>query len=126
MTANPVVEVVQAFMNAVAKKDYEEALTYVADDCEYTNVPLATVTGPQGVRKVLEPFFEPTLSNEFVWKRSAGNGPLLFVERLDRHQLRDRWVELPVTGVFEVHDGKITLWRDYFDAASILNHWPPG
>ncbi len=24
-------------------------------------------------------------------------------------------VELPVAGVFEVKDGKITAWRDYFD-----------
>jgi limonene-1,2-epoxide hydrolase len=27
-------------------------------------------------------------------------------------------------GVFEVEDGLITLWRDYFDAATILSKWP--
>ena len=27
-------------------------------------------------------------------------------------------VELPVMGVFVVKDGKISLWRDYFDLAS--------
>jgi limonene-1,2-epoxide hydrolase len=27
-------------------------------------------------------------------------------------------VELPVMGIFEVHDGKITAWRDYFDMAT--------
>ena len=48
----------------------------------------------------------------------------MFIERLDRHRLADKWVELPVTGVLEVHDGKITYWRDYFDAATILSHWP--
>jgi limonene-1,2-epoxide hydrolase len=34
------------------------------------------------------------------------------------------WVELPVNGVWEVVDGKITLWRDYFDAASYLKQMP--
>jgi limonene-1,2-epoxide hydrolase len=29
-----------------------------------------------------------------------------------------------VTGVWEIHDGKITVWNDYFDLATILNHWP--
>ena len=27
----------------------------------------------------------------------------------------DRTIALPVAGFFEVHDGKITAWRDYFD-----------
>jgi limonene-1,2-epoxide hydrolase len=29
-----------------------------------------------------------------------------------------------VNGVWEVVDGKITLWRDYFDAASYLKQMP--
>ena len=37
------------------------------------------------------------------------------VERLDRHHLDHGWRELPVNSVFEVHDGVITVWRDYFD-----------
>ena len=77
-----------------------------------------------GVRAVLEPFFAPTLENEFRVLRQAADGPRVLVERLDRHRLADRWVELPVTGVFEVHDGRITYWRDYFDAATILSQWP--
>jgi limonene-1,2-epoxide hydrolase len=28
-------------------------------------------------------------------------------------------VALPVMGVFEVHDGRIAAWRDYFDMAAI-------
>ena len=49
------------------------------------------------------------------------------MERLDRHRLAGGRVELPVTGVWEVHDGRITLWHDYFDAPTILSVWPaPG
>jgi limonene-1,2-epoxide hydrolase len=106
-------EVVQAFMSAVEKKDYDTAMTFIADTCEYHNPPpLPSVTGPGGARAVLEPFLEPTLENEFVILRTAGNGSIVFTERLDRHRLADRWVELPVTGVLEVHNGKITYWRD--------------
>lgn len=49
----------------------------------------------------------------------ATRGPLVFIERLDRHHKPNGWVELPVTGVWEVHDGRITLWRECFDAGTL-------
>jgi limonene-1,2-epoxide hydrolase len=120
-------EIVKAFLKAMEPLDYDTALHYIAESCEYTNPPpIGTVHGPAGVRAVLEPFFAPTKENEFRILRELANGPVVMLERLDRHRLEDKWVELPVTGVFEVHDGRITYWRDYFDAATILSQWPAG
>lgn len=119
--------VVKAFLKAIEPLDYDTAVTFLSDDCEYTNPPpLGTVRGAAAVRAVVEPFFAPTLENEFRVLREAESGPLVFLERLDRHQLKDKLVELPVTGVFEVHGGLITSWRDYFDVATILSQWPRG
>jgi limonene-1,2-epoxide hydrolase len=64
---------------------------------------------------VLEPFFAPIHENEFLIARRAEAGPVVFMERLDRHRLDHGWRELPVNSVFEVHGGKVTVWRDYFD-----------
>jgi limonene-1,2-epoxide hydrolase len=119
--------VAKAFLQAMESLDYATALQLVAEACEYTNPPpIGTVHGPAGVRAVLEPFFAPTLDNEFRIVREAVNGSVVILERLDRHRLVDKWVELPVTGVFEVKQGLITYWRDYFDAATILSQWPTG
>jgi len=123
MTRTPI-EVVKAFNAAMAIKDYDTALRYVSADCEYTNIPMSSVRGPEGIRSVLEPFFAPTLENQLIVVREAAVGPLVFLERLDRHRLATGWVELPVTGVYEVHDGLITVYRDYFDLATILSKWP--
>ena len=118
-------EVVRQFLKEMERLDYDAAVKFVSEKCEYTNPPpLGAVVSPAGIRAVLEPFFAPTLENEFKILRESADGPVVFLERLDRHRLADRWVELPVTGVFEVHDGLITLWRDYFDAATILSQWP--
>ena len=123
-TPSPI-DIVRQFMTAMERGDYGAATTLLAADCAYINPPpLGEVRGPAGVRGVLEPFFAPTLENELKILREASAGPAVFIERLDRHRLADKWVELPVTGVLEVHDGKITYWRDYFDAATILSHWP--
>lgn len=118
-------EIVRAFMKDMERLDYDAALRHVSPDCEYVNPPpIGAVRGPEGIRAVLEPFFAPTLENDFQILREAADGPRVFLERLDRHKLADRWVELPVTGVFEVHAGRITYWRDYFDAQTILSQWP--
>lgn len=118
---------VRSFMKFMEVMDYENGFKLVASDCEYTNPPpLGTVIGPDAARAILEPFFAPTLENEFKVLREAVNGPVVVLERLDRHRLPDKWVELPVTGVFEVRDGLIRYWRDYFDAATILSEWPAG
>lgn len=117
-------EVVQSFVAAIVKKDFDIALKFVADDCVYENIPMAKVTGPAGVRAVLEPFLAPTIENEFLVRRAVADGPTVFVERLDRHLIDTGWVELPVTGVFEIHNGKITLWNDYFDVGMLVKQWP--
>jgi limonene-1,2-epoxide hydrolase len=111
-------ETVEAFLDAFAIMDFDKALSFVADDIEYTNIPLMTVRGHAGVREVLEPFFAPIHENEFLVLRKAADGAVVFLERLDRHRLDHGWRELPVNSVFEVHDAKITVWRDYFDLAT--------
>jgi limonene-1,2-epoxide hydrolase len=127
MHARSPIDTVRQFLTAMEALDYDGAVRFVAATCDYINPPpFGAVQGPAGIRAVLEPFFAPTLENEFRILREAAAGPVVIIERLDRHRLADKWVELPVTGVFEVHDGLIRYWRDYFDAATILSQWPAG
>lgn len=119
-------DVVEAFLQAFEAMDFERALSHLTDDIEYTNIPMGTVHGHAGVRQVLEPFFAPIRENEFVVLRRAHSGSTVFLERLDRHRLDHGWRELPVTGVFEVRDGRIAAWRDYFDLATAAKIHEPG
>ena len=114
-TTRTPIEIVDAFLVAFAAMDFDAALAHVTDGCEYTNIPMGSVHGHEGIRSVLGPFFTPIHENEFVILRRAADGPIVFLERLDRHRLDHGWRELPVNSVFEVHDGLITVWRDYFD-----------
>lgn len=116
--------VVRTVVEAIARKDYDRALPHFTGDCEYTNLPMSGVTGPEGIRAVLEPFFGPTIENDLQILRSASEGDLVFTERLDRHRIDTGWVELPVTGVFEFRGDKIAVWREYFDMATLVQQWP--
>jgi len=48
----------------------------------------------------------------------VGSGDIVIAERLDRTQAGGEAVDLPCTGVFEMENGKIRVWRDYFDIAT--------
>jgi limonene-1,2-epoxide hydrolase len=52
---------------------------------------------------------------EFRVINIAADGPVVMTERIDVFTLPDKSFELPVMGTFEVSDGKINAWRDYFD-----------
>ena len=47
--------------------------------------------------------------------RRRGAGDVVLTERVDVFVYPDKTIELPVMGTFEVRDGKIAAWRDYFD-----------
>jgi limonene-1,2-epoxide hydrolase len=108
-------------MDTMEKMDFDAGLAHVAEGCEYINGPNPPVTGPNGVRAALAPFFAPILENQFIIRRQAIAGNTVFIERLDRHRIKEGWFELPVTGVLEVQDGKIVYWREYFDLATVVN-----
>jgi len=42
----------------------------------------------------------------------------VIAERVDRTKAGHKAVDLPCTGVFELENGKIKVWRDYFDLAT--------
>ena len=107
-------EVVNAFCTAL-NDDLEKCLQYIADDCVYQNMPFPPVTGPQGVRDVLAGFFELTGPVRIETLKQVAVGNLVMNERLDYFDPpTGKAFGLPVAGVFEVKDDKITAWRDYF------------
>ena len=106
-------------MSEFEKMDFDAGVSYAAENIEYINSPGTLVRGHDGIRSVLEPFFAPIEENEFVILRQITDGNTVVLERLDRHRVPQGWFELPVTGIFEVNDGKITYWREYFDVETI-------
>ncbi len=114
--------VVTAFIATIEMFDLEGALAFLADDVVYDNVPMGKVVGVDRVRATLGPFVGRFDEIDWPVSRIAASGTAesatVFTERVDRFRSGTTWLELPVAGVFEVRDGRITLWRDYFDLAT--------
>lgn len=113
-------ETVHAFVQAAAARDYETALPLLAEGVEYQNMMLPPVHGRDSVRETLEGLLALCTDSEWVVHRELADGELVMNERTDRFRIGDTWTDLPVMGVFEVRDGQIALWRDYFDLQTIM------
>jgi limonene-1,2-epoxide hydrolase len=111
-------DVVDTFIAAWGKKDIDEIMSFFTDDAVYENVPIDPPNkGPEAIRKTIEGFIGMAEKIEFVVHHQAANGNIVLNERTDRFLMGDKWAEGRVMGVFELRDGKIAAWRDYFDMA---------
>lgn len=109
-------ETVDEFIRRIVGKDIDGGCALLSDDVEYDNVPMGKNIGPAAVKAFLDPMVAGVDEVQFVTHRQTATGSIVMNERTDRFRLGDRWIDLPVAGVFEVDaDGKISLWRDYFD-----------
>lgn len=118
MTDDSPMSIVSAFCQAFARRDVDEILSFFTDDAVYHNMPMPAVQGKAAIKSVLDMFVKPSQSIEFAMLNTAASGDIVFTERIDKFQMGEKRVELPVCGVFEVRGGKIAAWRDYFDMAT--------
>ena len=121
---NAAVDLIRRFCAAWGTEDLDTIVGYFTDDAVYHNMPVAPVVGPAQIRATIEGFTTGVESVEFEVRAIAGVGDTVLTERLDVFVLPNGRIELPVMGTFEVRDGKIAAWRDYFDLATYMNQLP--
>jgi limonene-1,2-epoxide hydrolase len=109
---------VREFCAAWSRRDIDALLGYFTDDAVYHNMPMAPVSGKNSIREVLNMFVPGADAIEFEMLRVAARGSVVFAERVDRFRMGGKQVEVPVVGVFEIRNGRIAAWRDYFDFAT--------
>ncbi|BBY36205.1 limonene-1,2-epoxide hydrolase [Mycobacterium mantenii] len=110
---------VEGFLNALQDADYEAADAALADDLVYENVGLPTIHGRARAMKLFRRM-EGRAAFEVKIHRIASDGGAVLTERTDALIFGPLRLQFWVCGVFEVHNGRITLWRDYFDFFDML------
>lgn len=107
-------QTVEAFLYALRDEDFDAADDLLADDLVYENVGLPTIRGRARAMKMFRSL-EGRAGFDVKFHRIAEEGVVVLNERTDALIFGPLRVQFWVCGVFEVHDGRITLWRDYFD-----------
>lgn len=111
-------EVIREFIATWSNLDAEELADYFTEDGIYHNIPSEPVRGRENIERFIAGFIAPWDSTEWDIINLLAEGNLVMVERLDRTTVNGNPVDLPCFGIFEMEDGKISVWRDYFDLAT--------
>ena len=112
---------VREFCDAWSKLDPELLAEYFAEDGVYHNMPLPPLHGRAVIKEFLVGFLANTTAAEFRMVNVVSSDDVVFTERIDAFTLDGREGAFPVCGVFEVRNGKIQAWRDYFDMAQVTS-----
>jgi limonene-1,2-epoxide hydrolase len=106
--------VVRSMIQAMNRLDWEAVYTHLSDDVVVHNMPMPPLVGLDAVRAFYAAVLPITTCD---WKILALDtaGSRVWTERLDDFTMAGMPVSLPVMGVFEVINGRIVQWRDYFD-----------
>ena len=109
------VQTIKAFIAAWSNLDVDELVGYFCEDGIYYNMPAQPVQGHEKLKLFIEGFIAKWTKTTWETLNIIDEGNVVIVERLDRTEVGDIKVDLPCCGVFEMKEGKIKIWRDYFD-----------
>jgi limonene-1,2-epoxide hydrolase len=120
------IETVRRFCAVWSQVDPDEIAEFFTDDAVYHNIPMDPITGRDAIKSFIAGFAGGAEKIEFRVRNIVADGPVVLTERVDVFLLPNGKVELPVMGTFEVKDGKIVAWRDYFDMKQFMDQMAAG
>ena len=116
-------KVARSFIDSWTTKPIDEIIGHLDENVVFINIPdPKPIKGRKNAKTFLEPFFQrDPLIVPFTFKTEvkhlAANGSDVLLDRVDTFVIAGRTWEIPVATYFEVKNGKITVWKDYFDQA---------
>lgn len=112
--------VVEHFLDRLRATDSDGAASLLAVDVEYENKGLPTVHGRERVRRLLQALNRMGTGFEVYVHLISIDGSSVLTERTDVLKWGRLRIQFWVCGRFDVRDGEIVVWRDYFDHLTIM------
>jgi limonene-1,2-epoxide hydrolase len=100
--------------------DNDSAVALLAEEVVYENSWMPTVRGRERVRKLFQALLRIRTEVEMHVHAISADGPTVLSERTDVLQWGRLRIQFWICGRFEVHDGQIVEWREYYDPLAIL------
>jgi limonene-1,2-epoxide hydrolase len=122
-------EAVLGLWQALSRRDWDAVKTFLSADCVYVDMPVGpalAARGPDDVVKRLKVGLEPLAGYQNHDGMLVSNGSDVMYE----HSETWRWntgetAVLQFVSVHRVDEGKVTLWKDYWDMCSMTAQAPP-
>ncbi len=128
LTSSDPTDIVRGLWAALSDRNWEGVKPFLADDCIYFDVPYGpalAARGPEDIVKRIRVGFEPLASYTNQDGTLVANGEDVLYE----HSETWTWptgevAQLPFVTVHRVENGKVTLWKDYWDINTLVGSAP--
>ena len=108
------IALIRRFLDACVRADPDEFAGYFTEDAVWWNSPWPPCKGRDVIRETLRRGAQQSaLPGEVI--HIVADGDVVMTERVDRFLVGGARVSVPCMGIFELRDGKIAAWRDYWD-----------
>ena len=118
------IALIRRFIEACARADVNEFAGYFTEDAIWWNAPWQPIVGRDAIRETLRRGAERMTALPWKVRHIAADGDVVLTERLDRFLVDETCIEVPCMGIFELRDGKIAKWRDYWDLGQFERQLP--
>jgi len=108
-------EMVQAWNN----RDWERVYQLFAEDGVLHSVMIEPITGRKNIRNRLSGLAAGIERIELQIRNMGVVNNVVMLERVDNFVFNGKHGSVPVVGVMEIADGKVTEWREYYDHATL-------
>ncbi|HJL96410.1 MAG TPA: limonene-1,2-epoxide hydrolase family protein [SAR86 cluster bacterium] len=115
---NDNITIIKNFIAAWSNLDADELVSYFSEDGIYHNMPAEPVQGHDHLKSFIGGFIANWTKTTWDTLNIMAEGDVVIAERLDRTEVGEIKVDLPCCGVFIMEEGKIKVWRDYFDMST--------
>ncbi len=118
---------IERFWSDLYERDYDKVGSYFAEDGLYEDVPAPDrgAVGPKAVAARLRIGLEPVERYVHHQHRMVAEGDAVVTEHTeDWHFHSGEVVSLPFVSIHVVKDGRIVLWRDYWDMNTLMSGAP--
>jgi limonene-1,2-epoxide hydrolase len=113
-------EIIKDFIDAFNRMDWDAINDLMAEDIFYHNIPMQPIEGRAAAGAFLRGMDAVGIDWELL--SIAENGNKVLTERVDNFDLASgKKLSVPVMGTFEIENGKIQAWRDYFDLGTFAS-----
>ena len=119
--------VVAELWRCLSDKDWDGLAEQLHDEAHYEDVPApdAAATGPANIIKRLRIGLDPVVRHEHVVHKTVAEGDSVIVEHTETwHFETGEKIVNPFTTIHELRDGKVSLWRDYWDIGNLMAQAP--
>ena len=118
-------KLIRNFIEAWSRLDVDEIVDFFSVDGVYHNMPIDPIKGKADLKNFIGAFLANWTSTNWDVLTLVSNGDVVIAERVDHINVAGTHIDLPCCGVFEIENGKIKVWRDYFDMATYAGPLTP-